>query len=83
MKKIIYYLIIFFLIFSSVNIINVITLFATPESAINREKLVETLLIKLQGNNEIDSNVETMYKYLDILCQENTQFFSYKIKNIL
>lgn len=82
MKKIIYYLIIFFLIFSSVNIINVNTIFATPESAINREKLVETLLMKLQGNNEIDSNVETMYKYLDILCQENTQFFSYKIKEI-
>lgn len=82
MKKIIYYLIIFFLIFFCVNIINVNIIFATPESAINREKLVETLLIKLQKNDEIDSNVETMYKYLDILCQENTQFFSYKIKEI-
>lgn len=82
MKKIIYYLIIFFLIFFSVNIINVNTVFATPESAINREKLVETLLIKLQQNNGLDKDAETMYKYLDILCQENTQFYSYKIKEI-
>ena len=62
---------------------NICTVFASPETTLNQEILAEKLLIKLQSSsNNIDKEIEQMYKYLDLICHENTQFFSYKIKEI-
>lgn len=58
-----------------------IILSASPETALNQANLAEKLLIKLQ-NNKTDEDFEKLYRYLDIMCYEDTLFFSYKIKEL-
>lgn len=56
--------------------------FATPENALNETILAEKLLLKLQSADDFDTEIELMYRYLEIICQENTQFFSYNIDKL-
>lgn len=56
--------------------------FSSPESALNQNSLAEKLLYKLQNSMEIDEEIEKLYRYFDVLCHENTQFFSYKIAEL-
>lgn len=83
MKKIIFILLSIFLIIplsSTSNLTDVV--FASPESALLQNQLAERILIKLQNNVDIDEELENMYKYFDVLCHENTQFYSYKIEKL-
>ena len=82
MKKFIAIIITFLIIFVSAPKLYGGIVFASPEKALEKTNLAETLLSKLQNSQEEDENIEKLYKYLDILCDENTQYFSYKIKEI-
>jgi len=55
--------------------------FASPEQALVESNLAEKLLYKLQ-NNCYDEEIDKLYKYLDILYHENTQFYSYKLEEL-
>lgn len=77
------FFVVIFSFFSFFCVQNTCTIFASPEGALNQEILAEKLLIKLQNSkNTIDKEIEQMYKYLDLICHENTQFYVYKIKEI-
>ena len=65
----------------SFNIISIEKVFASPEQALNESNLAEKLLIKLQNKN-YNEEVDKLYKYLNILCHENTQFYSYKLEEL-
>jgi len=82
MKKFLTIFLTFLFVLFSVNLNEINTLFASPENAIHQEDLAEKLLIKLQNSVNFDEELEKQYKYLDILCRENTQFYSYNIKEI-
>jgi len=74
---------IFFIIFiSTLNLLKIDVVFASPESTLNQINLAEKLLIKLQNTNETDEELEKIYKYLDIVFHENTQFYSYNIEKL-
>lgn len=80
-KKIFLYILI--CIFSLLSLVTTpIILFASPESALNQNSFAEKLLYKLQNNVGIDEEIEKLYRYLDILFHENTQFYSYNIAEL-
>lgn len=58
-----------------------VPVFASPEDALYKANLAEKLLIKLQSN-EFDEEVENIYKYLETIYNENTQFYSYNIEQL-
>lgn len=80
MRKLLLFILILILLFSSSNVFSTRTVFASPENTLNEISLAEKLLIKLQNKEE--EEIEKLYLYFDILCHENTQFFSYKIEEI-
>lgn len=82
MKKTLQVLYIFFFIFVIFFNTNTIEkVFASPEQALFENNFAEKLLIKLQ-NKGYDDEVDKLYKYLDILYHENTQFYSYKLQEL-
>ena len=83
MKKIFYTtLTLIFIFIMSLSIIKINAVFASPESTLNQINLAEKLLMKLQNSDEADEEIEQIYKYLDIVCHENTQFYSYNIEKL-
>lgn len=82
-KKFFNILLICFIMIFSITITNAkFVIFASPENTLNQINLAEKLLIKLQNSEEFDEEIEKIYKYLDIVCHENTQFFSYNIEKL-
>ncbi len=85
MKKFILYIITFLclLIFVlNANIFNTGIVFASPKTTLYKEDLAQALLMKLQNTQSLNDEIELLYKHLDVLCDSNTQYFSYKIKEI-
>lgn len=54
--------------------------YASPKNSLEDMKLAEELLIKVQNSQNLEK--EELYKYLETFYTENTQFFSYKIKEL-
>ena len=75
------FFIIFLIIALPFNFNNIERVFASPEQALLESNLAEKLLYKLQ-NNCYDEEIDKLYKYLDILYHENTQFYSYKLEEL-
>lgn len=61
--------------------IKIESVFASPEQTLIESNLAEKLLIKLQSKG-YDEEIDKLYKYLNILCHENTQFYSYKLEEL-
>lgn len=83
MKKVFYIFFVIILICSaSFNLKVVKSVFASPENTLQNSLFAEKLLIKLQNTNFIEENqeLEYLYKYLEVLYSDNSQFFSYKIE---
>lgn len=81
MKRFLSIFFIILFVFSSFNF-NADILFASPENTLNHAMLAEKILIKLQNNTGEDKELEKLYLYFDILCHENTQFYSYNIEEL-
>lgn len=83
MKKIFYTIFtLIFIFILPLSVMKINAVFASPESTLNQINLAEKLLMKLQNSDEADEEIEQIYKYLDIVCHENTQFYSYNIEKL-
>lgn len=56
--------------------------YASPLNALNENKLAEEILIKLQNTDKNEMETQDIYSYLEALYNENTLFYSYKIKEL-
>lgn len=82
MKK--YFFVFFIIIFCLLLGINEILCVnaLSPLTALNDEKLAEEILYQLQNSTSCEDENKDIYSYLEILNNENTLFYNYKISEI-